>query len=790
MARALVIVESPTKSQTIGRYLDSWRPDSYRVASSVGHIIDLPEKELGVDIKNGFKPTYVHASRKTKVINQLKKLARESEEILLATDQDREGEAIAWHIANLLRESLRKARPIHRIRFNEITRSAIIEAVQHPDDIDQQRVNAQQARRIMDRLVGYQVSPLLWKTVSRGLSAGRVQSVAVRLICEREEEIGAFVPQEYWTFEGSFESLAGEVFPAALQRIFESEAEAREKAAGPRTGRKPEIHCADEAAQLRSEMEAADYRVHAINEKEVSRKAPPPFITSTLQQDAARRLGFSPKKTMTLAQQLYEGVELADGERAGLITYMRTDSMRLAESAVNEAREWIVRELGEELVPRKAPVYRGKGKAQDAHEAVRPTEIARTPDSLGHLLGRDQLRLYKLIWSRFAACQMVPALYLQRSIDLLGGRFLFRTTGSRLVRKGFLEVYGEVRAQAKGGKGDRQRNGKAGDAVHERLENGDAASGRRDFFPPTRISEGEALKLLALEAEQHFTKPPARFSQESLIRALEELGIGRPSTYASIVDMILKRQYVELKEKRFRPSELGITVNRILVNHFADIFNVDFTARMETELDSVENGRPWQEVLDEFYGPFAEALSQADARRREIKQSTTEQLDENCPECEAPLVSKWGRNGRFIACSAFPTCRYTRNPDDSLGSQESDQTCELCGSPMLLKTSRYGRFLGCSAYPKCKNTKPLELGIDCPNEGCEGRLVERRSRRGRVFYGCSRYPECRYASWDKPVCRACPACEHPWMLQKQNEKRGEFLKCPACKTEAEVQEAE
>jgi DNA topoisomerase I len=773
MARSLVIVESPTKSQTIGRYLEGWRPRRYKVASSVGHIIDLPERELGVDIEAGFEPRYVPAPRKTKVIAELKKLAREAEEILIATDQDREGEAIAWHIANLLGGKGPKAPAIHRVRFNEITRQAIIEAVEHPGIIDQQRVDAQQARRVMDRLVGYQVSPLLWKTVSRGLSAGRVQSVAVRLICEREEEIGAFQPVEYWSIDGTFATAKGELFDASLQKVFADAAEARREAGNPRGGEKPQIGSEAEARAVRVELEAADWRVHSIGEKQVSRKAPPPFITSTLQQDAARRLGFSPKKTMMLAQQLYEGVELGGGETTGLITYMRTDSMRLAESAVEEARAHLAARFGPEILPAKPVVYRGKGKAQDAHEAIRPTSMNHPPERLKAVLGRDALRLYQLIWNRFLACQMVPALYRQRSIDLLGGRWLFRATGSVLVRKGFLEVYEDSK--------DSQRR-KEDEAQDE------GATGRRTERPiPVQIAEGEAARLEELRPEQHFTKPPPRYSQESLIKALEELGIGRPSTYASIVDMILKRSYVELKEKRFHPTELGITVNRILVTHFATIFNVDFTARMEEELDGIEAGRDWRGVLGDFYGPFSRALQEAEANRRQIRASTTEALEEPCPECGHALVVKWGRNGRFVACSNFPDCRYTRNPGDQAEPESTDERCGECGAPMQVKTSRYGRFLGCSRYPACRGIKPLDLGLACPREGCDGKLAEKRSKRGRIFYGCTRFPKCDYASWDKPVAQECPSCGHAWMTLKSSEARGEIYTCPRCRTQVDAE---
>ncbi|MFA7331173.1 MAG: type I DNA topoisomerase [Candidatus Delongbacteria bacterium] len=776
MAHTLVIVESPTKSKTIGRYLDGYKPDHYRVTSSVGHIIDLPERELGVDIENGFTPTYEPAARKGKVIAELRKLAKEAGEVLLATDQDREGEAIAWHIANVLKGYAKKGVPVHRIRFNEITKQAIVAAVQHPEAVDQNRVDAQQARRVMDRLVGYQVSPILWKTVSRGLSAGRVQSVAVRLICEREEEINAFTPQEYWSFTGQFGSAQGESFEAELQRIFADAATAGREAGNPKGGEKPEVRSAAEAASLKKEMEAADWVVQTIGEKQVSRKAPPPFITSTLQQDAARRLGFSPKKTMMVAQQLYEGIELENGERAGLITYMRTDSMRLSDSAVQEARQLLTGRYGPHCVPDKPVVHRGKGKAQDAHEAIRPTSLAWAPEQLSHSLNRDQLRLYALIWNRFLACQMVPALFNQRSIDLLGGRFLFRATGSVLARKGYLEVYEDISEVEAPEDGDGPKPAAKSRAVAKA-----GAPAIRNKTIPLHIAQGEAATLAELATEQHFTKPPARFSQESLIKALEELGIGRPSTYASIVDMILKRKYVELKERRFFPSPLGVTVNHILVNHFTQIFSVDFTARMEEELDLVESGRDWRSVVQDFYGPFSAALSAADSARAEIRAATREEVGEACPECAQPLIYKHGRNGRFIACTGFPDCRYTRNPgSDTPHPTETDEVCATCGAPMSVKHSRYGPFLGCSRYPECKQTKPFDLGAACPRKDCDGKLSERRSKRGKTFFGCTRYPACDYATWDRPEKVACPSCGFSWMGRKTGRDRDTDLHCPRC----------
>ncbi|MCA9783604.1 MAG: type I DNA topoisomerase [Calditrichaeota bacterium] len=752
MARSLVIVESPKKSVTIGKYLDSWKPRTFKVTSSVGHIIDLPEKELGVDVDNHFKPTYVHASRKGKVIGELKKLAKDADVILLATDQDREGEAIAWHIANLLDEEKHGKRLVQRVRFNEITKDAIIEAFSKPDVINQSLVDAQQARRIMDRLVGYKVSPLLWRAVSRGLSAGRVQSVAVRLICEREAEIQAFVAEEYWSFAGRFRSQVGEVFEASLHHL---------------DGKKPDVNNTDLAMSLKAEMEASSWTVSEINEKDVSRKPYAPFITSTMQQDAARRLGFSPKKTMMLAQQLYEGVELEQGENTGLITYMRTDSTRLSNQALDEIREWIGSSLGADYLPKSPVQYKGRKSAQDAHEAIRPTRIDLRPERLNAWLTRDQLRLYELIWNRAVASQVTPARYRQRTIDLSGGRFVFRAAGRVLMHEGFLRIYGDPKSS----KGETPTEG-------QEPQEGD------DRFIPTNIHEGENAQLNEVDPRQHFTKPPARFTQESLIRSLEELGIGRPSTYASIVDMIMTRNYVEIKEKRFHPTDLGLTVNKILVENFAGIFNVDFTARMENDLDSVEQGRGWTEVLQDFYGPFNSALQTAEGNLKEIKTGLTQPVGEDCPECKNGLVYKWGRHGRFIACSNFPACKYTRNLEED-GAPEVDVVCEKCGKPMQIKTSKYGKFLACSGYPGCSNTMPMTLGVPCPKPDCKGQISERRTKRGRVFYGCTKYPGCDFASWDKPVDKSCPTCESRYLVMKHTESRGDFLRCPVCKSEYE-----
>ena len=747
MSKSLVIVESPTKIRTLKKYLSS----DYDVAATVGHIKDLPVKELGISVEEGFKPKYTTIPGKEKVVRALKKAADNVHNIYLAPDPDREGEAIAWHTAEILKK---KGRNFHRVLFHELTRGAILAAMDAPRELDRHKFDSQQARRILDRLVGYQISPILWKKVQRGLSAGRVQSVAVRIICEREREIQAFVPEEYWSITAELEGDVPPRFPAKLVRK-----------------QNKKLHIPDEssAQKILDDLAAASFQVDKIVKKTQRRNPLPPFTTSKLQQDAIRKLRFSARKTMVVAQQLYEGIELGPGEPVGLITYMRTDSTRISQEAVQEARNLVQDRFGPDYLPPQPCVYKNKKRAQDAHEAVRPTSVSRTPEEIAGFLSKDQLALYKLIWQRFVACQMKPALIDQTSVSISAGVYTFQASGSVTRFQGFMVLY----SPANNSKG--QDENKA-------------------VLPP--LSEGMELTCHGLEPKQHFTQPPPRFSEASLVKELEENGIGRPSTYATILSTIREKGYVDLVKGYFKPSELGFIVNDLLIESFPNILNVDFTARMEEHLDRIQEGDlDAVTVLEGFYKPFKERLERATKDMRSVKgDGLTVDLD--CPVCGRPLAIKVGKRGPFIACSGYPECKFTRNyVRDEKGeikieepAQETptDEVCEKCGSPMVQKTGRFGPFLACSGYPDCKNTrslrssdafKPAPTGVKCPEEGCDGELVQRRSKRGRVFYGCSRYPKCSFAVWNKPVAKTCPECGAPFVVEHTTKKDGRHLKC-------------
>jgi DNA topoisomerase-1 len=727
----LLIVESPTKCKTLKKFLGK----GFQVMASKGHIRDLPKRELGVDIEDGFRPKYVTIEDKRQIISQLRKSAASAERVYLAPDPDREGEAIAWHIA----ESIKKAnRSILRATFNEITEGAVREGVTRAGEIDLNRVKAQQARRILDRLVGYKVSPILWKTVHRGLSAGRVQSVALKMICDREGEVKKFEQKEYWSLAVDFETGKKESFRAKLTHI---------------SGKQIDIPNRAEAERIAAGVEGESYSVSEVKKEKKNRFPRPPFITSTLQQEASRRLRFNTKKTMIVAQQLYEGVELGGEGSVGLITYMRTDSVRVSEEARQAARGFIVKNFGKDYVSKFERKTSARGRVQDAHEAIRPTGVDRRPEEIGSYLSKEQLKLYELIWSRFLASQMSPARFENTGVSITGGDYLFKATDSKLLFDGYLRVYEETEE-----------------------ENGE----KEEKTKLPELEAGDHLKLLELHPQQHFTKPPPRFSEASLVRELEANGIGRPSTYAQIVSTLRERRYVSTEKRRFLPTELGEVVNKIVTENFPDVFNVKFTASMEEELDKIEEGKhEWAQVLKEFYDPFSKDLERAEANRHEIKKRIQEETTELCPECGAALVIKWGRNGRFISCSKFPECKFTK-PLEEEKELVTEEKCEKCGSPMVVKNGRYGRFLACSAYPKCKTTKPYDLGIPCPREGCEGKLTERRSRRGKLFYGCSAYPKCDFATWYKPVPHKCPECDAKFMVQKSSKSKGEYLKCLEC----------
>lgn len=734
MSTNLLVVESPSKARTIKKYLGG----NFRVMASVGHIKDLPERELGVDLDHNFKPKYITIKGKSTIIHNLKEAAQSAGRIYLAPDPDREGEAIAWHIASVLAVP---AERIQRVLFNEITQSGIHYGINHPRQIDMSLVNAQQARRVLDRLVGYQVSPFLWRTLYRGLSAGRVQSVAVRIICEREIEIEQFIPREYWEIFAFLQTPQSENFSAKLIKI---------------DGKKANLGNEAETRNHLSILQTATWQVSAIEEKEIAKSPAPPFTTSTLQQEATRRLRFSPEKTMRVAQNLYEGIEI-DGEPVGLITYMRTDSVRISKEAITGVRDFIEKQYGLKFLPPNPRYFKTtKKNVQDAHEGIRPTHLEHTPEAVGRYLSPDQKKLYTLIWNRFAACQMANAIYKQKTIDVTAGNYLFRATGNDLIFDGYLRAWREEKSE------DEKKNGL-----------------------PLKIRKSDLLKLLELQPEQKFTEPPSRFTEGTLIRELDNLGIGRPSTYATIVTTIIIRKYVERKGGYLVPTDLGKTVNKLLVEGMPAIFNVKFTAQMEAELDDVEgNRKEWQKVIGEFYQPFHKALDELQAQRKEIKTGLQEKTGEICELCGAPMVIKWSRNGRFLACSAFPECKNTRPLNAEPTVQTEEKTCPNCGSPMTVKEGRYGKFWACTKYPKCKTTEPFTLNINCPQPDCDGQIVQKRTKKGKTFYGCNRYPNCKYATWNEPVARPCSNCDSPFLERKQKRDGNAVLICPKCKTES------
>ena len=790
MSKNLLIVESPAKARTINKYLG---PD-FVVKASVGHVVDLPPKDLGVDLENEFQPKYQVIKGKEKIIKELRQAAKGADSVFLAPDPDREGEAIAMHIAQQLG---RPMEDYHRVLFHELTKKAIQKAVAEPLKLNQNRYDSQQARRVLDRLVGYQISPLLWDKVKRGLSAGRVQSVALRLVVERERAIQAFEPQEYWDITAHLEAAEPPPFKARLARL---------------DNKKFDPKSEDETDAGLKAIENADYIVSEIKKRKRNQRPAPPFITSTLQQEAFRKLGFTPKRTMALAQRLYEGQETDQGQ-VGLITYMRTDSVRLAGQAVDEARGVIAERFGPDYLPEKPNFYKTKNSAQDAHEAIRPTAAFRTPESMAKYLKRDELRLYRLIWNRFMACQMAPAVFDQTQLEITAGPALFRASGQVLVFKGFMAVYVEDKDEAE--------NGKESDKPHDGM------------LP--KVEKGDVLKLNQLEPKQHFTQPPPRFTEASLVKELEEKGIGRPSTYASILSTLQDKDYVQrLKAKRLAPSELGLVVNDLLVESFPQIMEVDFTAGLERSLDKVEEGDTnWRKLLGDFYGPFSKALEEAKSNMRQIKGKGVE-TDVDCPECGKKMSIRLGKHGEFLACTGYPDCKatsdFTRDEKGNIVPTQPEDpgvNCDKCGAPMQVKSGRYGPFLACSSYPDCKNivgldaegkpvekTEPEKLGEKCPQCGkellikptraggkfisCEGYpkcrysrgmpvgvkcpkcgsdLVEKKSRRGKTFYGCDAFPKCDYALWDKPVEETCPDCGSKLLVQKKT-RAGEFIACP------------
>jgi DNA topoisomerase-1 len=811
LAKGLVIVESPAKAKTIQKYLGS----EYEVEASLGHIKDLPKKSLGVDLDNHFSTEYVVIPGKEKVVAKLKKLAKTANAIYLAPDPDREGEAIAAHLAEELggdrvdgKKRKKSAISIQRVTFNEITKRAVQEAFLHPRNIDTNLVDAQQTRRVLDRLVGYQISPLLWDKVRRGLSAGRVQTVALRLIVEREREIKVFVKEEYWTIDAHLQGQKPPAFDARFVGIVEA---------------KTPVGNAEEAEKIRAALEKADWSVRSVDTRERRRSPAAPFTTSKFQQDASRKLRFSVKRAMMIAQRLYEGIDLGEEGTVGLITYMRTDSPQVSNDAVAEVRELIGKSFGKEFLPEAPNTYKSKKTAQEAHEAIRPTSATRHPDEMKKYLQEDEYKVYKLIWQRFVASQMNAAVFDQTTVDIDAKNgdvvYRFRVTGSVLKFEGFLKVYEE----------SKDSKDEEDEALKHKL--------------PVLVA-GEKLTLKELKPEQHFTEPPPRFNEASLVKELEERGIGRPSTYAAIISTIQERQYVQKVGGKFIPTEIGFVVTDLLVANFKDIFDLQYTARLEEELDEIEEGKErWTDALADFYKKFEKELHYAEKHMENVKRME-KPTDEKCERCGSPLVIKWGKHGSFYACSAYDktdpnSCTFTKEnpidlPDlDSADVQETTQEeyCENCGRPMVLKRGRFGQFMACTGYPECKTTRRLDqakkvpdipldekcpqcgrnlllrhgrygefvscsgypdckwvkqnyIGVKCPD--CKtGDLAERKARRGNLFYGCSNYPKCRFTSAYRPIDEACPECGSPYLIEK-TLKSGTFITCPNNKrTEAE-----
>ena len=808
--KALVIVESPSKAKTIGKFLGS----GYEVIASVGHVRDLPKSKLGVNIEDNFEPQYIPIKGKGDIIKAIRKEAKGASRIYLATDPDREGEAISWHLTHLL--GIDQTEPC-RIIFNEITKSAIQKAIKNPRPIDAGLVDAQQARRVLDRLVGYKISPLLWAKVKKGLSAGRVQTVALRLIVDREREIMAFNSEEYWTLDAR---LLGKTPPEFTARAIRF------------NGEKWAVADKKTSDEILAELDGERFIIESIRRREKKKYPTPPFITSKLQQDAARRLNFSVKRTMSLAQRLYEGIDIGSEGSVGLITYMRTDSTRVSESALSEVREMIRSEFGENYLP-KHPIYYKAGKAaQEAHEAIRPTSVARTPESLKKVLTPELWKLYALIWTRFVASQMNPAVFDHTEVNIRAGRTEFRATGSILKFAGFQAVYQEAKPE---------------DAPDKRK---DASQEDAELILP-ELHEGEELNLKALLPAQYFTQPPPRYNEASLVKALESRGIGRPSTYASILSTIQDREYVDKTENKFHPTETGELVLDLLVESFKELFDYEYTARMEDDLDRIESGREaWKKAIGAFYELLDERLKIAKKEMRNVKTETVE-TDVVCEKCGEKMIIKWGKFGRFMACSNYPDCKNTREiaangngagagtaPENAPAEEIS---CEKCSRPMVLKRGRFGEFMACSGYPECKNTKkivksaesisvkqdiPLDedcptcgknlvikhgrfgeftacsnypeckyikmktTGVRCPKEGCSGELLERKSRRGKVFFGCSGYPDCDFVLWARPVPEPCPQCGATYTITKTTKRSGTVRSCSneECKFKETVQE--
>jgi DNA topoisomerase-1 len=744
---ALVVVESPTKAKSIGKYLGR----GYEVKATIGHIRDLPTRKLGVDVENGFRPDYVTIKGKTQTLADLKKAAKKARAVYLATDPDREGEAIAWHVA----DQIETKAPLHRVLFHEITKDAVKEAMAKPGKIDDRLVNAQQARRILDRLVGYKASPILWQSIKTGLSAGRVQTVALRLIVEREREIRAFKPQEYWTIAADC-AKNGQAFTVELKKI---------------DGHNPQLHTEADARRVVDDLGKLRFAVTKVEKRNRKKRPGAPFTTSTLQQEAAKKLGFSTRRTMRAAQDLYEGIEIGEDAPAGLITYMRTDSVRVSDTAIDGVRGFIAKNYAKAYLPETPNQYTSKAaRVQDAHEAIRPTDVRRRPDEMQKYLEPDQFRLYQLIWQRFVASQMNPAVYDMTVVDFDLGRYLLRATGSVMIFDGYHVLYTEGREAEEG-------------------------KSVEDLSPIPPLDVGDRVEVRQITPSQHFTEPPPRFSEASLVKDLERLGIGRPSTYAQIISTLTAREYVKLEQRRFTTTELGETVERIMVDQFPSIFNVEFTSLMETELDKIEEGElSWQQVLSDFYGPFTKALQAVNlsAIVAEAHGLKPEELEkERCPKCGAKVELRTGRFGPYFACVNYKqTCDYVKSlKKQRAPDRPTDAKCHLCSAAMVIKTGRFGEFLACTRYPECKGTRSVPLGMKCPK--CEvGDLAERRTKRGKSFWGCIRYPACDFSTWNRPVADTCPSCSWIGMERKINKAEGETRTCLKCQHRIVVLEPE
>ena len=773
MAKSLVIVESPSKAKTINKYLGK----DFVVEATVGHIKDLPKSKIHVDLENGYKGTFDVIPGKENIINSLRRIASSSDKVYIATDPDREGEAIASDIAD---EVVIDKKKIHRVLFNEITKTGIDLAMKNSRKIDDNLVSAQVARRVMDRILGYKVSPFLWKTFYFGLSAGRVQSVALKIICEREDEIENFKPKEYWSIEGLFSKPSGlsKSFNAKLYKINDDTLKF--------DGEKPNVSTIEEAHKILQELRDNKYLITDIQVKEVRRNAPAPFTTSVLQQTASSRLGFSPKKTMMLAQKLYEGIEGNKEEGlVGLITYMRTDSIRVSGEAIDSAREFINKNYGNEYLPDQPKIFKSKKKnTQDAHEAIRPTDVNRKPEDMKKL-GKDLQNLYDLIWKRFVASQMSQAVLDQKTVIIKalsprGSRniYLFKATGSVMKFSGFLKVYEDVK--------------------EDTTDKPDVPEDEEDLtLIPADLNVDDFVKALSLSKDQHFTNPPPRYTESSLIKQLDKLGIGRPSTFAAIVSTVINRMYVEVTEKKLFATTLGRAVNKILSKHFDDVININFTAQMEEELDTIASGKnTYKNVLDDFYIPFNKDLTAADTIAADIKKNLVEPTDIACPECGeetgARMQKKWSRNGQFLSCERFPKCKGALaliQPTEKDLEMAKGVVCDKCGAEMQIKVGRYGKFYGCTNYPKCNGIKPITLGIPCPK--CkQGEILQRKAKQGKFFYGCTRYPDCDFISNTLPLMQECTNCGNNYLVKKTTKKDGEFLECPQCKNRTSIPETE